>query len=223
MSTRVTLYDVLGVRQDATEDEIRAAFRQLTIKYHPDRYPPDRRADAETRFQEITEAFNVLGHPGSRDRYDKELSLGTDEAKKRDPREIAQRLAARGAQEFKNGNLVEAREHLELAIHHDETNSRAHYFLGMTLLRLPDQQGPALRHLDRAVQLEPDNLAMKVETARAFEANGMALRARRLAADVLAVDRTNQRAGEILARLEKKEKQPSQSDGGLLGRLKRRG
>ncbi len=223
MSTRVTLYDVLGVKQDATEDEIRAAFRKLTIKYHPDRYPPDRRADAEARFQEITEAFNVLGHPASRDRYDKELSLGTDESKKRDPREIAQRLAAKGAQEFKNGNLVEAREHLELAIHHDETNSRAHYFLGMTLLRLPDQQGPALRHLDRAVQLEPDNLAMKVETARAFEASGMALRARRLAADVLSVDPTNQRAGEILARLDEKGKQPSQSEGGLLGRMKRRG
>ena len=223
MSTRVTLYDVLGVKQDASEDEIRAAFRKLTLKYHPDRYSPDKRAEAERRFQEITEAFNVLSHPASRDKYDKELSLGTDEAKKRDPKEIAQRLAAKGAQEFKNGNLVEAREHLELAIHHDETNSRAHYFLGMTLLRLPGQQRTALRHLDRAVQLEPDNLAMKVETARAFEANGMSLRARRLAADVLALDPANQRAAEILARLEGAGNQSSQPEGGLLGRLKRKG
>ncbi len=223
MSTKVTLYDVLGVRQDATEEQIRAAFRRLTIKYHPDRYPPEKRPEAEKRFQEITEAFNVLARPESRDRYDKELSLGTDEAKKRDPREIAQRLAAKGAQEFKNGNLVEAREHLELAIHHDDTNSRAHYFLGLTLLRLPGQQRAALRHLDRAVQLEPDNLAMKVETARAFEASGMTLRARRLAMDVLALDPNNQRAGEILARLEEQAKQETPSGGGLFGRLKGRG
>jgi len=223
MSTRVTLYDVLGVKQDASEDDIRAAFRKLTVKYHPDRYPPEKRAEAERRFQEITEAFNVLSHPSSRDRYDKELSLGTDESKKRDPREIAQRLAAKGAQDFKNGNLVEAREHLELAIHHDETNSRAHYFLGMTLLRLPDQQRTALRHLDRAVQLEPDNLAMKVETARAFEASGMTLRARRLVMDVLAVDPTNQRAQEILGRLGDENQPSQQAEGGLLGRLKRRG
>lgn len=216
----INYYEVLGVERDASDDEIRSAFRKLIYKYHPDRFQPDNRAKAEERFQSITEAFNVLSRPASREAYDRELSLGTKREVKHDPREIARRLSVKGAQALRDGNLLEAKELLELAINHDGDNARAQYFLGMTLLKMKGREKSALRHLERAIQLENDNLAMKVEAARAFLRAGMSLRASRLANEVLLVDPTNAGALAIIGRLESDGTTKGASDG-LLGRLKR--
>ncbi len=217
----INYYEVLGVERDASEDDIRSAFRRMIYKYHPDRFPPEKRAEAEERFQSITEAFNVLSRPASREAYDRELSLGTKKEVKHDPKEIARRLAVKGAQAFKNGNILEAKELLELAINHDNENSRAQYFLGMALLQINGREKAALRCLERAIQLEKDNLVMKVETARAFLKAGMSLRARRLANEVLLVDPNNAKALDIINTLDHEEPSKKGADG-LLGRLKRR-
>ncbi len=218
MSQRITLYDVLGVGPDASDEDIRAAFRKLTLKYHPDRFSSDRRENAEKRFQEITEAFNVLSRPDLRQKYDREIVV-PGSTRSQDPRELGRRLAAKGAQEYKAGSFQEAQEHLELAVHHDDSNSRAHYFLGMTLLHFSGQQKEALRHLDRAVNLEPENVAIRGEAARCFLAAGMKLRAQRLAEETLAADPTNTRAAEVMNLL---GKSGSLGGEGLLGKLKRK-
>jgi molecular chaperone DnaJ len=62
-------YAVLGVRKNASTDDIRKAFRQLAMKYHPDRNPED--VEADNRFREIAEAWDVLGDPEKRERYDR--------------------------------------------------------------------------------------------------------------------------------------------------------
>ena len=51
-------YEVLGVSKNATESEIKAAYRKLAIKYHPDRNPDN--AEAEEKFKEAAEAYDVL-------------------------------------------------------------------------------------------------------------------------------------------------------------------
>ena len=71
MRKQVTLYDTLGVERDASDKDIRKAFRRLALKHHPDRFAGDERGVAEEHFQGITEAFNVLSHPESREKYDK--------------------------------------------------------------------------------------------------------------------------------------------------------
>ncbi len=62
-------YDVLGVDRDADTEDIKRAYRRLALKYHPDRNPGDR--EAEARFKEATEAYEVLRDPGRRARYDR--------------------------------------------------------------------------------------------------------------------------------------------------------
>lgn len=62
-------YEVLGVDRSAGEEEIKKAYRQLALKYHPDRNPGD--ADAESRFKEATEAYEVLKDPARRQQYDR--------------------------------------------------------------------------------------------------------------------------------------------------------
>lgn len=60
-------YDLLGVARSASADEIRKAYRKLARKYHPD---VNKNPDAETRFKEIAEAYEVLGDADKRKRYD---------------------------------------------------------------------------------------------------------------------------------------------------------
>ena len=61
-------YELLGVGRDASQEEIKRAFRQLAKKYHPDANPGD--AAAETKFKEINEAYDVLSDPVKRSNYD---------------------------------------------------------------------------------------------------------------------------------------------------------
>src|ERR671937_1882997 len=61
-------YETLGVPKTATEDEIRSAFRKLARKHHPD-VAKDKKA-AEEKFKEINEAYEVLGDPEKRKKYD---------------------------------------------------------------------------------------------------------------------------------------------------------
>ena len=63
------LYEVLGVKKTASEDEIRKAHRKLARQYHPDRNPGDKQA--ETNFKEIQEAYDVLSDKKKRGNYDR--------------------------------------------------------------------------------------------------------------------------------------------------------
>ena len=69
MATRTRdLYEALGVPKQASQDEIKKAYRKLARQYHPDKNPGD--AAAEERFKEIQGAYDVLGDPAKRKKYD---------------------------------------------------------------------------------------------------------------------------------------------------------
>jgi curved DNA-binding protein len=61
-------YKILGVERKASEEEVKKAYRKLALKYHPDRNPDDKQA--EEKFKEINEAYQVLSDPEKRSRYD---------------------------------------------------------------------------------------------------------------------------------------------------------
>lgn len=68
MDKKRDYYEVLGVSKNATADEIKKAYRKLAIKYHPDKNPDDK--EAEEKFKEAAEAYEVLSNDEKRQKYD---------------------------------------------------------------------------------------------------------------------------------------------------------
>ena len=70
-------YEVLGLNKGASEDQIKKAFRKMAMKYHPDKNPGDK--DAEAKFKEINEAYSVLSDPEKKKMYDQFGHAGVDQ------------------------------------------------------------------------------------------------------------------------------------------------
>jgi tetratricopeptide (TPR) repeat protein len=67
-----TLYEVLGVNQDADSVKVKKAYRALALRYHPDK---SKAIDAAERFKGLNEAYSVLSSPGKKNQYDQELAM----------------------------------------------------------------------------------------------------------------------------------------------------
>ena len=71
-------YEVLGVDRGASEEDIKKAYRKKALEYHPDRNPNN--PEAETKFKEAAEAYDVLRDPDKRARYDRFGHAGVEGA-----------------------------------------------------------------------------------------------------------------------------------------------
>jgi DnaJ-class molecular chaperone len=63
-------YKILGVSRSASQEEIKKAYRKLALKWHPDRVAPEKKDEAQAKFQEIGAAFDVLSDPEKKRIYD---------------------------------------------------------------------------------------------------------------------------------------------------------
>ena len=68
MGNKRDFYDILGINRDASDDDIKKAYRKLAMKFHPDRNPDSK--DAEDMFKEAKEAYEILSEPEKRRAYD---------------------------------------------------------------------------------------------------------------------------------------------------------
>jgi molecular chaperone DnaJ len=97
MATKLDFYEVLGVPKNASEDEIKKAYRKLAMKYHPDRNQGEAAKEAEVKFKEVKEAYEMLSDAQKRAAYDQYGHAGVDP-----------NMAGAGAGGFGGGNFADA-------------------------------------------------------------------------------------------------------------------
>ena len=169
-------YEVLGVQRSASAAEIRKAYAVLARERHPDRFTDLLEKErAQEFFKEATAAFNTLSNDKARGEYDNELTR----PKPVGPEEIAQDSYARALQAFEARDIAGAATLLRAAVHHAPAQHAYHAALGRALARSPQGGREAIQHLERAIELAPNQAPYHAELAALFLAQGLRLRAKR--------------------------------------------
>lgn len=172
-------YDVLAVGKDASQTQIRERFLQLARQRHPDRFHNEEKARAETEFQAITEAFNVLSNPQRRRQHDLELTQPMMETRAVDVTQLARVYLHRGIKAYREGNFLAAAESFDRATKEDPRNAQAWLYLAQACSRQPRWILRATRAIAKACELEPMNVEFHKLAGRLFMEAQMPLRAER--------------------------------------------
>ena len=183
MFQNVDYYALLGVPREATEGEIRERFRRLARESHPDRAPREAKAEAEAKFQELTEAVNVLCNPERRQAYDRSQMMtlsSTADAVVQDYLEL-------GIAAYRSGRYSEAAGNFALAAQRDPKDVKAQHHLGLASARAGDLHA-AVKALEVAMALDAHNVTLLKDAGRIFRQAGLLSKAEKAFQDVLRWD-----------------------------------
>ncbi|MCU1246263.1 MAG: chaperone DnaJ domain protein [Acidobacteria bacterium] len=153
---KVNYYEVLGVERAASEKEIRERFRTLAREQHPDRYRGPDKAEAERRFQTLTEAVNVLTNTARRRQHDSEIASGSSKATA-DFTQVAKAYMAKGVKAYKEEDMLTASQNFDMAAKHNPNDPKAFHYLALASARIPSMMRQAVQAIETAVQLDPVN------------------------------------------------------------------
>ncbi len=195
MSRDVDYYALLGVTREASENEIRERFRALAREAHPDRAPRDRKAEAEAKFQELTEAVNVLTNPERRKAYDFEQAFKTSARRvSRTRTPCTQSLLAQGMQAYKERQFAEAAGNFQLAVHRNPERREGAALPGAS--RRPGRTTCARpsRRSSRRSRSIPHNVALLKDAGTIFRQAGLLVKAEKAYQEALRWDPS---AGEV--------------------------
>ncbi len=175
MSREADYYALLGVPRDASENEIRERFRSLAREAHPDRAPASRKAEAEAKFQDLTEAVNVLTSPERRKAYDFDLAAART-APEMGGDAVAQNYVSQGIAAYKERKFAEAAGNFQLAVHRNPRDVKAQHYLGLASARAGDMRA-AVKAIEAALSIEPHNGGMLKDAGAIFRQAGLLLKA----------------------------------------------
>lgn len=167
-------YGLLGVARDASEAEIRERFRTLAREAHPDRAPAAKKAEAEAKFQVLTEALNVLTSAERRKAYDFDLAAAAGMSDDADP--VAQNYLGQGIAAYKDRKFAEAAGNFQLAVGRNPKDVKAQHYLGLASSRAGDVRA-AVKAIESALVLEPHNGALLKDAGAIFRQAGLLLKA----------------------------------------------
>jgi curved DNA-binding protein CbpA len=197
---KVNYYEILGVDRSASEQEIRDRFRRLARENHPDRYRGPDKADAERKFQTLTEALNVLTNADRRRQHDSELVTGLDKATV-DYAQIGRAYLQKGVKAYKEGNWSVAYEAFDLAAKHNPQDAKAFHYLSMAAARIPAYTRQAVQAIEGALRLEPMNAAYLKDAGLLCKRAGLVAKAERYLEESLKWDASNVEVQSALAEL----------------------
>jgi curved DNA-binding protein CbpA len=180
-------YAVLGVSRNSTAQEIKKRFLDLARERHPDRFKGEAKAKAESEFQEITEAFNVLTDPSKRRQLDVDLARPAGGQKPFEASDVVRVYLNRGIRAFKEGKWLEAATNFDRAVQSDQRNVQAWHHLALTCLKEERWINKAQEAIERALELEPSNATYLKLAGKIFAQSGMVPRAKQYYNEALKV------------------------------------
>lgn len=217
---KINYYEILGIERTASDEEIRNRFRTLARENHPDRYRGNDKAEAERRFQTLTEAVNVLTNPTRRKQHDAELQSVTRSAT--DPTQVAKAYVALGVKAFKENDFVAARDNFDMAVKHNPNDGKALHYLALACARIPSSARQAIQAIEAAVQKEPYNPTYLKDAGLLCKRAGLTTKAERYLEEALQWDRENREVLTALAEL-RQGRESKESGKGLLDSLFKKG
>ena len=170
-------YALLGVPRTASAEQIRSRFRELSRVQHPDRFRGADKAAAESEFQNLTEAYNVLSDAERRRLHDHSLARPDAVKTVNDPSQVARAYLQRGIKAYKEQNIREAADNFDRATKADPRSAQAWHHLALACSREERWHGKAMMAIKRACELETMNPAYLKLAGRIHQAAGMAARA----------------------------------------------
>ena len=196
---KVNYYEILGVERSASEQDIRERFRKLARDHHPDRYRGNDKAEAERKFQTLTEAVNVLTNSAKRKQHDAEIGTGAKSTT--DLTQVAKVYMSKGAKAYKDGDIRAAYENFDMATKHNPADSKAWHYLAITAARIPSQMRQAVQAIETAVQRDPMNSTYLKDAGLLCKKAGLNAKAERYLEEALKWDRENIEIQTALAEL----------------------
>ena len=174
MPRDIDYYGLLGVSRDASEAEIRERFRALARDAHPDRAPAARKAEAESKFQDLTEAVNVLTSPERRKAYDFDLAASKNVSADADT--VAQNYLGQGIAAYKERKFTEAAGNFQIVVGRNPRDIKAQHYLGLASARAGDVR-TAVKAIEAALAIEPHNGVLLKDAGAIFRQAGLLLKA----------------------------------------------
>ena len=179
MPRDIDYYALLGVNRDASEAEIRERFRTLAREAHPDRAPPERRAEAEGKFQELAEAVNVLTQPGApqglRLRALDGVHAGV--AGQRDSDSVSQNYVSSGDRSVQGAELRRGRRQLSARRAIATRRTRGRSTIWASPPRARETCGPPSGLWKRRWRIEPQNVRLLKDAGTVFRQAGLLVKA----------------------------------------------
>lgn len=197
---KANYYEILGIDRSASDQEIRERFRKLARENHPDRYRGPDKADAEAKFQTLTEAVNVLTNPARRKQHDEQLRAGAGPTQV-DFVQVARAYLNKGAKAYKEGDMPAAYENFDMAAKHNPQDAKAFHYLALAAARIPGYTRQAVHAIETAIQREPMNPLYLKDAGMLCRNAGLVAKAERYLEEALKWDAENVEVQTALAQL----------------------
>lgn len=199
----INYYDILGVTENASPDEVRDAYYKKTKEFHPDRHfqlPSETlKNKLSSLFSFLTQAYETLSDQKIRLEYDKSLSSGAIPMKDSNSG-LARAKFIEGKRAMIKGFYTEAAELFRQAIHHDNSVAVYHFCLSLVLEKEKKHQD-AEESIITALRLEPFNADYMAELGHIYLELGSNSRAKDTFEEAIKFDPSNERATEGLQKL----------------------
>lgn len=169
-------YEILGVPRAIDKKDLTARFRDLVRERHPDRFQGEEKAKAETEFQAITEAFNVLRDDKRRYEHDQEIDRPAQRG--HDPSQLAKVFLKRGIRAYKEERFMEAADNFNRATEAEPQNAQAWHHLAMACMQEAHWLPRAQEAIERACSLRAGHVPYLKLAGKIFVQSGMRQKAK---------------------------------------------